>query len=126
MDEDAYKTRYGVNFPTPSCPVIYDVNIPIDASNAVRVRCKAAQTDNKEDYRLFAAAERKSSNFILAVVKYTWVRELHDPDLFYTAVNPPGLLAHLQTLCVGPHASDDLNLQNDIQTYHEDMEGIPT
>ena len=121
MNEDAYKTRYGVNFPTPSHPAIYDVEIPINVSNAVRVRRKAAQTDKEEDYRLFAAAERKSSKFILAVVEDTWVRELCDPDLFYTAVKPRALLAHLQTLCVGPHATDVLNLQNKMHTYHEDM-----
>ena len=55
-----------------------------------------------------------------------WVRELCDPDIFYTAVKPRALLAHLQTLCVGLHATDVLNIQNEIQTYHEDMEGITT
>ena len=56
MDEDAYKTCYGANFPTPSRPAIYDVEIPIDASNAVRVRYEAAHTDKKYYYRLFASA----------------------------------------------------------------------
>ena len=28
MDEGAYKAHHGANFPTPSCPEIYDVNIP--------------------------------------------------------------------------------------------------
>ena len=28
-------------------------------------------------------------------------------------------------MCVGLHATDVLNLQNEMQTYHEDMEGIP-
>ena len=48
MNEDDYKTRYGANFPTPARPVIYDVEIPIDASNAVRVRREAAHTAKKE------------------------------------------------------------------------------
>ena len=72
-----------------------DVKIPIDASNAVRVRRKAFHTAKKEDYRLFAAAESDSAKFILAVVEDTWVRELRDPDLFYTAVKPCALLAYL-------------------------------
>ena len=55
-----------------------------------------------------------------------WVRELRDPNLFYTAVNPQALLSHLQAMCVGLHATDLLNLQNEMQTYHEDMEGIST
>ena len=36
MDEDAYKARHGANFLTPSRPAIYDVDILIDAYNAVR------------------------------------------------------------------------------------------
>ena len=28
-------------------------------------------------------------------------------------------------MCVGLYATDVLNLQNEMQTYHEDMEGIP-
>ena len=58
VNEDAYKMRYGANFPTPARPAIYNVKIPIDASNAMRIRCKAAHMAKKEDYRLFAAAKR--------------------------------------------------------------------
>ena len=88
MDEDAYRAWHGTNFPTPSRPAIYDVDIPINASNAVRVRREAAHTAKKGDYGIFAVAERQSSKFILAVVENTWVCGLHDPDLFYMAVNP--------------------------------------
>ena len=86
MEEDAYKTRYGANFPTPSRPAIYDVDIPINASNVVKVRCESAHKAKKEYYRLFTAAERDSSKFILAVAKDTWVRKLRNPDILYTAV----------------------------------------
>ena len=112
MNEDAYKTRYGANFPTPTRPAIYDVNIPINLTNAVQARREASHTARKEDYRLFAATERKSTKFIIAVVEDTWVRELRDPDLFYTAVMLRALQAHLQTLCVGLHVTEVLNLQN--------------
>ena len=54
------------------------------------------------------------------------MRELHDPDLFYTAVKPRALLSHLQAMCVGLHATDVLKNQNEIQTYHEYMEEITT
>ena len=47
MNEDTYKMRYGANFLTPTQPAIYDVKIPIDASNAVRVCCEAAHTVKK-------------------------------------------------------------------------------
>ena len=93
--------------------------------NAVRVRRKAAHTAKKEDYRLFSDDERETRKFILAVIEDTWVRELRDPDLFYTAVNPRTFLDHLQSMCVGLHATDVLNIQNEMHTYHEDMEGIP-
>ena len=88
MNEDKYKMRHGANFPTPTRPVIYDVDIPIDASNSVRFLREAAHTTKKEDYRLFSYANRKTSKFILAVVEDTWVRKLRDPDLFYTAIKP--------------------------------------
>ena len=68
MDEDAYRARHGANFPTPSRPAIYDVDIPINALNAMRVRREAAHTAKKEYYRLFSSSERESSKFILAVV----------------------------------------------------------
>ena len=121
MDEDAYRVRHGANFPTPSRPAIYDVDIPINASNVVRVRHEVAHTAKKEDYRISAAAKRESSKFILAVVEDTWVRKLRDPDIFYTAVKPQDLLKHLQAMCVGLHATDIPDPQNKIQTYHEEM-----
>ena len=74
MDEDAYKSRHGANFLTPSRLEIYNVDIPIYASNAVRVRREAAHTAKKEDYRLLAVAKRELSKFIVAVVEDTWVR----------------------------------------------------
>ena len=116
IDEDAYKACHGANFPKPSRPAIYDIDIPINFSNAVRFRCEAAHTAKKEDYQLFAADELKSSNFILAVVEDMWVHELRDPDLFYTSVKPRVLLSHLQAMCVGLHATDVLNIQNGMQT----------
>ena len=81
-------------------------------SICVRVQREAAHPAKKEDYRLFAAANRETSKFILAVVEDTWVRKLRDPDLFYTAVKPQDLINHLQAMCVGLHATGVLNIQN--------------
>ena len=47
MNEKAYKERHGANLPTPKRPAIYDVNIPIDAMNAVWVRLEADHTAKK-------------------------------------------------------------------------------
>ena len=55
----------------------------------------------------------------------TWVQELRDPDIFYAAVLPRDLLNHLSILCGGLHALDGLALQNDIQRFHLDAEGMP-
>ena len=88
MNEDAYKTRYGANFLMPAWPAIYDAETPIDGTNAMRARREAAHTAKKEDYRLFAAAKRESTKFILAVFKDMLVRKSRDPDPFYTAVKP--------------------------------------
>ena len=49
MNEDDYKMRYGTNFPTPARPEIYDVKIPIDTSNFVRVLREAAHMAKKEN-----------------------------------------------------------------------------
>ena len=114
MDEEAYRARHGANFPTPSRPAIYNFDIPIDTSNAVRVCREAAHTANQEDYRLFYDAERESSKFILAVAEDTWVRKLRDPNIFYTDLNPQDLAKHLQAMCVGLHATDVMNLQNEM------------
>ena len=78
----------------------------------MRDRHEAAHTAKKEYYRLFASSKRESTKFILAVVEDMWVRGLHDPDIFYTAVKPRALLAHLQTLYVGLHSTDVINLHN--------------
>ena len=86
MNKDAYKMRHGTNLPTPPRADIYDVDIPIYATNAVRVRLEEAHTAKKEDFWPFAAADRETNKFILAVVKDTWVRELQDPNILYTAV----------------------------------------
>ena len=74
---------------------------------------------------MYVAACRETGKFILAVVEDAWVRELRDPDIFYAAVLPRDLLDHLQLLCGGLHALDVLALQNDMQRFHLDAEGMP-
>ena len=61
---------------------------------------------------------------MLAVVAYTWVRELRDPETIYKAVSLQDLFAHLQAGCTIRHALDLLALQNEMQHYHLEVEGI--
>ena len=112
MNAGAYKERHGANFPTPKRPAIYNVDIPIDVTNVVRVRLEADHTYKKEYYQLFAAADREKSKLILAVFEDTWVHELRDPNLFYTAFKMRTLFDHLKSMCVGLHATDVPNLQH--------------
>ena len=45
--------------------------------------------------------------------------------MFYAAVLPRDLLDHLQLSWGGLYALDDLALQNDVQRFHLDAEGMP-
>ena len=47
INEDAYKTLYCTNFPTAARPAIYNVNILIDATNAVWARREDSHTARK-------------------------------------------------------------------------------
>ena len=61
---------------------------------------------------------------ILHAVDETWLLELKDKEKLFTQVTPRQLLAHLQSICGGFHAIDVLKLQNEMQDYHTDSEGI--
>ena len=61
---------------------------------------------------------------MLAVVADTWVQELRDPDTIYTKVDPQYFFAHLQAGCTGRHALDLSALQNEMQRYHFEVEGV--
>ena len=118
MDEDDYKVHYRAKSPTTTNPAVYDKNVPNNAMNVVRFKAEVVHAAKITDYELFAAAERETRNFILAVVEDTWVRKLREPVMLYTAISPYEILAHLQALCGGLHALNVLALQNYIQNYH--------
>ena len=50
--------------------------------------------------------------------------ELQDTETLYTDVAPKVLLADLQAGCTGRHALDLLDLYNEMQRYHLEIEGI--
>ena len=87
-------------------------------------KAEAVHTAKIVDYLIFAATKRETRDFIPTVVEDTWVRELCESVMFYTAVETSKLIDHLQTLCGGLHALDVLALQNEMQHYHLDMEDI--
>ena len=53
------------------------------------------------------------------------MRELRDTETFHTNASPKALLAHLQAGCTGCHSLDLLELHNETQRYHIQVEGIP-
>ena len=92
----AYLKRYGEVFPEPKRVRAYVLDIDGDAIAVARAHLKAAHTARREDRATFDTAQRETTQFVLAVVADTWVRELRDPDTIYTEVDPRDLFAHLQ------------------------------
>ena len=77
-----------------------------------------------KNYKLFAKAKIEARALILHAVDKTWVLELKYEETLFTQVNLRQLLDHLQSICGGLHTIDVLALQNKIQEYHTDSEGI--
>ena len=60
----------------------------------------------------------------MIAVDDTWVIELKDKETLFTAVSLKQILIHLQSIYGGLHDIDVLQLQNEMQDYHVDNEGI--
>ena len=70
----AYLERYGKAFPKPKRVGAYDLDIDDDATAVVRARLEAAHKARRADRATFENAQRKTTQFLLAVVADTWVR----------------------------------------------------
>ena len=103
----------------------YYAAIDDDVTAVLRVRTEAAQKAKRTYRTTYKTARQETAQFILAVIKDTWVRELQDRENLYTNVEPKALLAHLQAGCTGCHALDLLALHNKMQRYHLELEEIP-
>ena len=118
-------TQYTATFPIPSRVSHYNASIADNAEQGAQAKAESAHNVKKADYEVYVSACRKTSKFILAIVEDTWLRKLRDTNIFYAAVLPRDLLDHLQLLCGGLHALGVLALQNDMQSFHLDAEGMP-
>ena len=96
MYKEYYEQRYCSKLPTSTKPAVYNESIPNNATNVARAKDEAVHKPKIADYQLFAAAERETRVFILAVAENTWVRKFRETTMFYTAVAPLELLDHLQ------------------------------
>ena len=61
---------------------------------------------------------------ILHDVDETWVLELNYEETIFTQVTLRQIMSQLQSMCGELHAIDVLTLQNEMQYYHTDSEGI--
>ena len=95
------------------------------ATAIVRARLEAAHKARRADRATDDTARRETTQFVLTVVADTWVRELRDPETIYTEVDPRDLLDHLQAGCTVRNALDLLELHNEMQSYHMEVESIP-
>ena len=86
---------------------------------------EVAHKAKRADRATYETAQRETTQFVLAVVADTWVRELRDSEYLYTKVLPKDLFAHLQAGCTVRHALDLLAMHNEMQCYHLEVEGIP-
>ena len=75
----AYLKRYGKAFPEPTRFGAYDLDIDDSTTAVVRARLEAAHKARRADRATYDTVRREMTQFVLAVVADTWVRELRDP-----------------------------------------------
>jgi hypothetical protein len=125
-DADRYLHHYGLAFVRPATrPEVYDPDIEEGAS---RVKCtcaEAAWAARIQDYEAYKAAKAGVKTFIEAVVKDTWICNLHDPETFYSNVTALALLNHLHDRSGGLHALDMVSLTIQMSQYCKGTPIIP-
>ena len=84
----AYVAHYGEAFPEPKRVGAYDLEIDNDATAIVRARQGASHKARRADSSTFETTRWETTQFVLAVVADTWVRELRDSNKIYTEVAP--------------------------------------
>ena len=125
MADAKYTDLYGQSFVRPKRLAAYDASINIDTKNADHVRAEATHKAHIDNHNVYVAAECNTCKFILKKAEDMWVRELREPDTFHKMFKATNLLNHLQAICGGLHALDVLMMQNEMQCFHLEAEGIP-
>ncbi len=111
------------------CPathlVCYNQAINVEAFCIDRICAKSTWAAKIQDYKAYEAAERGIKVFIKAVVEDTWIRNLCNPETFYSNVTALALFDHLLKCSGGLHALDMVSLIIQINQYYEGMLDIP-
>ena len=110
--ETAYTTRYGAAFLEPTRVGAYYATIDYDSTAVDRAITEAAHKSKRVYRATYKTVQRETAQFILAIVKDTWVRELRDTENLYINATSKVLLAHMQVGCTVRHALDLLALHN--------------
>ena len=119
-DADRYLHHYGLAFARPAtCPAVYDPAIAEGASRVERTRAEAAWAARIQDYEAYEAAEAGVKTFIKAVDEDTWIRDLRNPETFYSNVTALALLNHLRDRLGGLHALDMVSLTIQMSQYYK-------
>jgi hypothetical protein len=125
-DANRYLHHYGLAFVRPAArPAVYDPAIAEGASRVERTRAEAAWAALIQDYEAYEAAEAGIKTFIETVVEDTWIRDLRDPETFYSNVTALALLNHLRDRSGGLHALDMVSLSIQMNQYYEGTPIIP-
>jgi hypothetical protein len=121
-----YLHHYGLAFARPAtCPAVYGPAIAEGASRVERTRTEAAWAARIQDYEAYKAVEAGVKTFIEAVVKDTWIRDLRNPETFYSNVTALALLNHLRDRSGSLHAPDMVSLTIQMSQYYEGTPIIP-
>ncbi len=118
-------TPIGTSTITASPPAVYDPAIAEGASRVERTRAEAAWAARIQDYEAYEAAEAGVKAFIEAVVQDTWIRDMRDPETFYSNVTALALLNHLRNRSGSLHALDMVSLSIQMNQYYEGTPIIP-
>jgi hypothetical protein len=121
-----YLHHYGLAFVCPATrPAVYDPAIAEGASCVELTRAEASWAARIQDYKAYEVAESGVKAFIKAVVKDTWIRDLLDPEMFYSIVTALKLLNHLRDRSGGLHALDMVLLNIQMSQYYKGTPIIP-
>jgi hypothetical protein len=118
--------HFGAPFVRPATrPACYDPAINVEASCIDRVCAETTWVALIQDYEAYKATERGIKVFIEAVVKETWIRNLRNPETFYSNVTALAIFDHLHKCSSSLHALDMVLLTIQMSQYYEGMPDIP-
>jgi hypothetical protein len=123
---DWYLHHYGAPFVCPATsPACYNPAINAEASHVDRVCAKTPWAALLQDYKAYKAAKGGTKVFIKAVVNKTWIRDLLNPETFYSNITALAIFDHLCEHSAGLHVLDMVLLTIQMSQYYEGTPNIP-